>query len=398
MLTIGFLIFMIGPFLILFFFNNPTPEDFSWSETTRNLGYIDVLTFSEKLLLTLSFIFLYLYAMPSVSEGFYWMTAVMIYHVGIMLLMLLIILFKKLESTESLPLKVTCTLIAVLIIAAAAGTSELTSMLTFLLAGIFLIRAFLFRKSLQWISLMLLVAAGISVFIAYSSPGNYLRSAEFVNSHNLTYSLQYSFTYLIKSLFSWIFISPLLVITVLLSPLLLKFFNNRNQISGRYFFLKLTAFIFLLYGIIFATLWNIGEAPYGRTVNVVYFIFLMGWFYNAMFLVSYIKKKTNINFNNFPVYVYVVIFLLTSAYLIRKNNIKNAFSELLRGSASNYNERMNERYKTISENKSGNCQIDSIKNIPKSYLLYDISDDPEHVYNRWYSQYFNKKTITIKKP
>ncbi|MDQ3193369.1 MAG: hypothetical protein M3P82_00075, partial [Bacteroidota bacterium] len=201
LLTIGFLIFLIGPFLILFFFNNPTPEDFSWSETTRNLGYIDaqrfyyniwsgryfsylvlsinpllfkslegykiflllffllfnyliflfisnftkdILTFSERLLLTLSFIFLYLYAMPSVSEGFYWLTAVMIYHVGIMLLMLLLILFKKLESTESVPLRVICTLIAVLIIAAAAGTSELTSMLTFLLAGIFLIRAFLF--------------------------------------------------------------------------------------------------------------------------------------------------------------------------------------------------------------------------------------------------------------
>ncbi|MEP7145690.1 MAG: DUF6056 family protein, partial [bacterium] len=360
LLVIGILIFMIGPFIILFFFNNPTPEDFSWSETTRNLGYIDaqrfyyniwsgryfsylilsinpllfksfegykiflllffllfnyliflfisqitkdVLIFSERLLLTLSFIFLYLYAMPSVSEGFYWMTAVMIYHVGIMLLMLLIILFKKLESVESVPLRFTYTLFAVLIIAAAAGTSEITSMLTFLLAGIFLIRASIFRKSLQWISLMLLVAAGISVFIAFSSPGNYLRSAEFGNSHNLTYSLQHSFMYLIKSLFSWIFVSPLLVFTVLLSPLLLKLFNNKKKISNRFIFLRLTAFIFLLYGIIFSTVWNTGESPYGRTGNVVYFIFLFGWFYNCMFLVSYVDKKVNVNFNKFPLYV-----------------------------------------------------------------------------------------------
>ncbi len=147
-------------------------------------------------------------------------------------------------------------------------------------------------------------------------------------------------------------------------------------------------------------MWNTGQSPYGRTGNVVYFIFLLGWFYNCMFLVSYVDKKVNVNFNfnKFPLYVYILILLITSASLIKKNNIRTAFSELLRGTAYNYNERMNERYKTILESKSDNCQIDSIKNIPKSYLLYDISGDPKHVYNRWYAQYFNKKTISIKKP
>ena len=148
---------MISPFLILFLFNHPTPEDFSWSETTRSYGYLeaqkffyniwsgrffsysllsinpllfksivgykvflllffllfiyvtfvfisnltkDVLLHRERLLITLSIIFLYLYAVPSVSEGLYWLTAVMIYHLGIMMLMLFIIFYKKLENRK----------------------------------------------------------------------------------------------------------------------------------------------------------------------------------------------------------------------------------------------------------------------------------------------------------
>ena len=95
--------------------------------------------------------------------------------------------------------------------------------------------------------------------------------------------------------------------------------------------------------------------------------------------------------------MYVIIFLFISVFLIKKNNIRNAFAESLRGSAYNYNQKLNERYKTILENNSGICKVDTIKNVPKSFFLYDITTDSAHLYNQWYSQYFDKKTIILKK-
>ena len=448
---------MISPFLILFLFNHPTPEDFSWSESTRSYGFVqaqkffyniwsgrffsysllslnplllksiagykvflllffllflyvtfvfiscftkNVLLLRERILITLSVIFLYLYSMPSVSEGLYWLTAVMIYPLGIMLIMLFIYFYKKSEETKVILLRNNYILISSLIIVAAAGTSELTSALIFVLTILLLVRNILMKKDLKWISSFFVVIAGISVFAAFSSPGNYSRSEYFKNSHNLIYSLQFSFTYLIKSLSSWIFNSPLLVFTVLLSPLLLKLINRREENSDRFskkIIYKFLSLFFLLYAIIFATVWNIGEAPYGRTVNIAYFIFLLGWFYNFMFLLSYIDRRVKINFNKFPKYLYVMIFLFISLFLIKKNNIRNAFAESLRGSAYNYDQRLSERYKIILENSSENCQVDTVKHVPKSFFLYDITTDSAHLYNQWYSQYFNKQTITLKK-
>ena len=81
----------------------------------------------------------------------------------------------------------------------------------------------------------------------------------------------------------------------------------------------------------------------------------------------------------------------------KSNSIRTAYSELIRGTASEYDSRMNERYKTIYECSSDSCQVDSIKNVPKTLSEVQLTGDPMSNFNRWYSRYFHKKYVYLRK-
>ncbi len=143
---------MILPFLILCFYNQPTPEDFVFGNETNKLGFLKAqeffynnwsgrffsyavlslnsliftftegykittilfmllfisifvllfsaffkreINFSEILILSLSVLFLYFYKAPSISEGFYWLTSTVIYHLGFILICIFLISYQK---------------------------------------------------------------------------------------------------------------------------------------------------------------------------------------------------------------------------------------------------------------------------------------------------------------
>jgi len=456
------LLLIFIPFLILFFFNHPTPEDFFWGGATIDNGYLaaqklfystwsgryfsysilsvnpllfksiigykifllgffivffatvfffistftkSILTFREKILLLFSFMFLYFYSMQSVSEGFYWLTAVMIYPLGIMMILLFLIFYKKLSETDNKKLKILYFSVALFSIIAAVGTSEINSFLIVCLNVFILMKNIRLKNSLFKISIIFTLTALFFIILSYLSPGNFLRASAFEKSHNFMQSFEMSVILTFRHFFNWIVFSPLLIITLLLSPVFLKILNGYYEnkeikITNSLYlsvFIKYLSLYLIVFVIIFFTIWNTGEMPYGRTLNTAFVVFLSGWFYICFYILHQFKSR--INFNFFKItqkYVYVIFILILSVLMFKKNNIRTAYSDVLKGTAYNYNQRLNQRYQNILEDKSENSQVDSILIIPKSFFLYDITNDPDNYYNKWYSQYFNKKTIMLK--
>jgi len=465
-LLISFFAISILPFTFLFLFNHPSPEDFSWGETVRSMGFFEAqkffyekwsgrffsylllsvnpllfksivfykifmlifflifvyiffvfvsafskseLSFRERALLAISILFVYLYSMPSISEGLYWLTSVSIYQLGISLIMLSIILY-KISSVQIPGSKRNMIVMSVFLVTIfAIGTSEI---ITFLILCItvfaFLIKYLKINFNTEYripkignkIFLLFIMSVVISAAFVFSSPGNSLRALEFDNSKNFLYSFNTSFVYLFRNLFSWIFLSPLLPVSILLSPLLIKLFNVGEAVSKRKMIYKIgikyLGLFLILYAVYFITIWNIGESPYGRTVNIVYFIFLVGWFYNLSFVLKFIQLKFDFEFQQFSNRSIFFILIVISLFLIKSNNIKIAGAELIRGSAINYDKNLTQRYIQIENSNTESCVVDSIRNKPRTFFLYDITGNADNPYNLWYSKYFNKKSIILK--
>jgi len=178
---------MVLPFVILFFFNQPSADDWGLAENTRIMGFLNaqlhyykswtgkffsnavlsynplyfrsifgykimtlllmilfiyvlfvliseltkkVLSFRERLVFSLTVFFMYLYAMPSLSQSFYWLTASVVYQTGIMLIMIFLILYTKITNQAGISSEKLLTFLSVLLLIAIAGCSEM-SMVTF---------------------------------------------------------------------------------------------------------------------------------------------------------------------------------------------------------------------------------------------------------------------------
>jgi len=455
-LQIGFLILMVLPFLILYYFNHPTAEDFYYEEITKKIGFIDAqrlffkfwggrymyyalistnplifksiavynvllclimisffiilflfisqfirnsLTFKERLLFSLSIFFLYLHTMPSVSHGFYWLGSVICYHLAVISILLFFIAYVRLSNDVNLHTKIIYSVICSLAVIAIAGFNEIAASI-FLMSLVFLLLKNVFiDKKIYWPLVFFVIITSIAVYIAFTAPGNSQRSEYYTDKHRFIYSIYNSGTFLLQQLISWTINSPLLAFTFLLIPFFLKIIKTNKPVSAIFSInpvYSVTLLIVFLYSGIFVMSWSVGVLPFDRILNTLYFLFLIGWFCNIIVLFYYLNRKFDISGLKYPKYLNAISYIIIVFFLIRENNIRTAYSDLLGGAAQKFRNDMNERYDYILQNNSDSCKIDSIYYVPKTFFLKDIDYDPKSVYNQGYAAYFNKKSIILK--
>jgi len=452
---LALLIFGILPFIILTFFSHPSADDFFFSEKPKSWGFWESqyqwykywtgkyfstfvmsvtplyfksitgyrfelliimlrfftavyfffstlapsgLTVKQKLLMTLSFVFIYLYGMPTISQGFYWLTGSAVYTVAMTLVLLFFIYYFRMSKSENKN-NVMSMMILCLIVVATAGCSEISMIfLNIVLISICLISLFS-KKKFDRRLIILLVVSVICSYIVISSGGNEHRSALFPARHNLFFSLYHTVEVLVRSIFVWTALTPLIAMTILLVPLIIKFtaIENRSKlvfINPLYSVLITCA---ALYVLIFVSVWSTGKSPYDRTLNFSYLIFLLGYFYSSLCLISYLKTRFQFDFKKIPRLVYIAAFIFCIAIFIRKNSIKYAWTDLASGKAGSFNEEVNQRYDLIKSSNSDSINVAAIVTAPRTLFYTDILTDGESDLNKWYANYFGKKFIAIKK-
>ncbi|MBS1517238.1 MAG: hypothetical protein JSS91_04050 [Bacteroidetes bacterium] len=454
-----FLIFVLSliPFLILNYFNQPTSEDFYYSGELFNIGFSKtfrtlynfwggryfgylfviynplsfgsvsgykfatllmmiilfavffmfvsrftgkVLNFKERLLTVLAVTFVYLYAAPSVAQGFYWLISVLFYNVGVILSMLFLMLYSVQLRSGNPRSKIFLTLPGVILIAAITGSCEIVAGTLFLILGSVFILEFIKSRSVNFLALFYTLVSLAGVLFVNSAPGNVLRSSQYPANHDFAFSFSNALSFTSVKLLDWTFITPLIFVTFLLIPYFRKITVNENadpvfKINPVF---SVLMFAVLLFVNSFLILWSIGEVPYDRILNFIFMIFIIGWFYNVIVFMNFFRSGLGKLTERIPVYSNAIAAVAVLLFFLKANNINTAYKEIFDGTASGYNQQLNARYEIIRESPSDTVRVDSIENVPKSFFLLDIFSDPSVIYNRGYALYFHKKAVALKKP
>lgn len=450
----GFFILTIIPFIFLFFYNQPTPEDFYYQEVVKKSGFFDAQRFFHKFwggrivyyaivslnplifksiivynlfallillflfysfylfvseitrnginltdnfLLVLSFIFLFVYGIPSVGQGFYWLGSAINYSLATAFSMLFYVFFLRLNRNDTIVQKINSIAICGFSAVFVAGSNEITAAI-FSLSIVFLFFKYILIDKKINRNLLFFILINLAVtYISFSAVGNSKRSEQYLNNHDFIFSAVNSVTFVFQQSGSWLFNSPLIPVTILLYPIYMKLLKNSDY-SILYTINPLMS-VFVLFTFLFTgtfiMLWSSGILPYDRILNCLYFLFLTGWFIIVINLLSYFKQKYDIESLINHKYLYIGSVLIVIIFLIRENNITTSYYDLFSGKAKSFQSELNARYVKIEADKNDTCIVDKLYEIPKSYFFMDVDKNVKSVYNQGYAMYFGKKAILL---
>jgi len=439
-------ILTILPFIIISFFNNPTADDFCYNCKSRDLGFwnaqlswyndwsgryfssailsikplvsdsfilyklIPVLLLislfssiyylSSLLLVNLKkrdfFIFtffilvMYLIQMPSISQGFYWLAGSITYQLSNILAILLFCFLIKLVDSNEKKYLILSIFFAFLVI----GSNEVSMLLISYLIGVIFIFKSIQQKKINFSILVLLVFVIIFSVIVIKSPGNSIRDSSYPNKNQIFYAIYKSILAVKSYLGIWL---PFIIVFTFI---FFDYFNKKIEIrTSKIFDVNPILVFFIVFSIpfigFFTGYWSIGRTPPFRTINIIYFYFLIGLIY-LTFVVFFMVKRNKKDFITYSKWVKFSLLIIIFIQLGQENNIRTAYSDLFSGKAFNYDLELKIRYKTIQNNSNDILYVPALTFKPTTIFCGDITNDSKHWTNQCYDSYFKpKKIITI---
>jgi hypothetical protein len=361
------------------------------------------------LLAALCFVSVYLLGMMSPASSLFWMAGAMTYQTANILLFviagLLIRLADRQKRSENY---LNLLAVLLLLIVFAIGTNE-TSMLV--LTGVVL-SGFVIHLRSGWVILKpwlaLLVVVVICFSIVYFSPGNAIRAADFPLRHDLSRSVSGSLSVGLKILWLWVS-SPVLMVSSLLVPFVVL---RLAQLSDRRFSVskKMIAALLLCTFVMpvllqFPAWWAMGGWPPPRTVDAIYFLFLVGWYLTVGAVTVYYlgKEKQGPVLQPYKPGAAVILLLLTglfTAAVLENRAYQLAKTDLFQ-LARPYHDYLNARYEQITQAKAAGqlylAVADYQQALPRTIFFNDIMHDPSDWRNGCYAEYFGLEKVKIKK-
>lgn len=354
--------------------------------------------------LTLSFLifFLYIYYIPSMPEAFYWRAGSVTYQLASITSLLFFAAILHMQQQLSVPGRIIYTFIACILAVLTIGFNETSMVILLGIVFIWTLACFMLNKEKKvemGIIFLFTAAASATVILA---PGNAIRMAEKPEKFQLLFSLLGATKLTILFILNWIPMTVLLI--SLFSPVLNRMSkrlnNNLNSWGFKLWHLAVSGLF--LFGFIvlcfFPSFWSQGGRPPYRTINLIYLLFIFGTFFLTVWFFILLQNK------NFPVpklsikgqlfLSVIIIFLL----FLKPNNIQEAYSDLLTGTAYRYHLEMEERYQLLENCSNESCTVPALENKPETILSSDLSDKPSHegyYYNECLSYYFHKKRIDL---
>lgn len=359
------------------------------------------LSVRERISSAVVIIVLYLGHMPHIVEGLYWRAALNTYQIPLVLTIYLAISISRLSRTERPGQAKLWFSLSALLVLAVVGSSEIAMvLLLLLLISVFAAQKFFYHK-IDWYQLGLLMITAAACIVVISAPGNLLRYADWPKRFELGYSLYASCETTGRHIVNWIRHSPILLFTLLYIPLGVRISNRQQSIRTAFSVhpaFSIAVFLLLLVSSIFPAYFSTGQAPPGRAQNVIYFLFLIGWFFNAQVIIHYLNTRSPLKFYKLPSYALIFLAIFLALFFTKKdyNNIRTAYEDLFSGAASSFQQEMNERYAAIQLCSSDLCEVESLKHCPPTICPGDITPDSSDWRNSYTAPYFHKKGIRLK--
>lgn len=291
----------------------------------------------DKLLATSFLAALFSNQMPDVTEAYFWVTAAVVYQLpGILTLIFFALVINSSEKSKGV--KVFLSFLSCLLIVAIVGSNE-TSMVVFaLLVFVITIKAWIDKSDERRRWLVFSIVTTICSLIVILAPGNAGRSSYYPNRQRFFFSLGMSLLQEGRFLFMWLSNAAFALGTIFFIPVAAELLNKAVRLKHLRIHplvssLLLLTLVFLGF---FPAYWSTGSMGQHRTVNTVYFLFLMGWFINIVIWVAYLKEKHGLTVPGLPKYVYAIGLpvLLSSLFLF--NNTSTAIGDLVHRRAYRY--------------------------------------------------------------
>lgn len=345
----------------------------------------------EKVSLVGFFLFLYVYQMPDVYQGFYWIPGSLTYQLSqVLVLFFIAFLVKYFKSKKSVYL-----FISSLFLFALVGSNEITAVsLLFLVFFAFLVHYLVLNKFSKTLFYILILAVCFTA-VTVLAPGNAVRAEQIKIKHQLVYSLFRSLQLSISLLFKWM---PIITICCLF--FLKKIIQIIEQrINVQYLihpFLSFFILFLLVYVSVFACFWSTNVLPPNRTLNVIYFFFIITFVYFIFSLIYHYLVSNKIDFaysKSTKTSIGIIIVLC----LFSTNNSTLAYYELISGKAYKYDKEMTARFELIENSKEEEIVLPALINKPQTVFSSEmgLTNDTNNWKNTAISRYFRKKSILV---
>jgi hypothetical protein len=336
------------------------------------------------LLFSLCFVSVYLLGMLSPASSLFWMAGAFTYQTAniffLVTLGMMIQLFDRQKRSQHY-FGLSIVLLLVVIITVGTNETSMLALTTLVLLG------FLMHLRSGWLVirpwLAIAVVALVCFGIVYFSPGNTVRATDFPLRHDLARAITGSLTIGLKILWIWIS-NPVLIASSVLAPFAV---SRLYLMSGRFFAVSGS----LIAALVLCTLalpvmlqfpawWGMGGWPPARTLDAIYFLFLVGWFSSigALTIRYLCQGKWNGALNLYHPRAAVALLILSGLFtlaVLQSNAYRLARMDLF-SMAGPYHEYLNERYDQIEAAlASGQHRLvvpDYRQKYPRSIFFNDI--------------------------
>lgn len=435
------------PFLILSFFYNPGSDDFDYSyeSQTENLLSLQIRRYNEwsgryfsngiisfdpltynnyfflKIVPILLFVFfiyalfffitslqltiqkkkviaivsllfvLYLYQMPNVCEGFYWMPGSITNQLPISLSLLLFGMIAKYFDQK----KIHYIPILSLLVIAIVGCNEVSIVILGIVLFVLWIAHFINHKRVSSLLSLLLFFFLISSAVAILAPGNASRADEIPVEHDFFYSFFKSIQFSFKYFFRWFpFIGITLLFFVEEITDCLKVYPNKKYILHP---LPILGILFItMFVVFFIGFWTLNSVLPDRSINTLYFFYIILLAYLFLSVIHFFKLEFNFKTNHT---LKITVGIIIIASFLSDNNIMVAYNDLVTGKAYYYNKEMKNRIEILTNSKEKEIVLPELTNFPATiynHITMGLTNDKNNWKNKEIMRYYRKESIIVK--
>jgi len=349
----------------------------------------------QRWLATLVLHLLFLNNMPDLAEGLYWYTALVAYQLGNCFFLVFLILWGLYVQKRYVVHKVLHFVFVSFLLLFVIGFNEVLMVLSlvFCVAMFFLAWAKQFLWKSFALSLAFVALTGASVMIF--APGNGVRSGFFPHRHEFFYSVVMASAQTARFLFDWLNSLALAIVSLVYYPANKKLVKIFPIFRQSFYFSPVFAIFLVLFIVFmgsFPAYYATGMLGQHRTVNLVYFLFLIVWFV----LLTVLYNKLNVPLPVVPRIVRRCALFLAVVLLCFSNNGYLVISDIKSGRAKVFDAEMKRRYEVLQSSQD-TVWLPAIKERPESIFVYDIGADGTHWHNVSYSKYFTGGRMLVMK-
>jgi|GEM_PF-1199038 len=456
--TSGFILLIIialSPYFYLSFFAHPIADDFLYAILSRKMGIVDgmfflykswsgrfasnvtellnplvwnsltfykimplvlfILTFlsayflasnlfgkilkkSEVILTALFILLIYIFQLPTLTEGFYWFSGSCEYQVSVVFSWILIGVLISYFQQKSFVKKMFLSGLIIVINIILIGFNETYVLI---LCGFYLcafIISIYHKQQYKYFWLILFLISLIVSIFSLMAPGNAVRGSNFEGEHfKFVKSFVFSMLQVPRFFFSWISNVPFILGTFLIIPLTIKLGKQFDFIRNHFYIHPVLASILLpliIFLCVFPAYWATGILGQHRTLNIAYALFILLWFGVVACWTNFLEQKKclpQIAINSKWQTIFIIFIIMT---MVLTGNGYNAFTDIIYGRAQKFDRIMLERYSIMKQTKAQSikcCEFKEIEDKPVTLFFIDITRDENHWINRGYEEYFGVK-------